>query len=60
MINLHFHWAWIPFVILIIVGLFFLFRDRGEDPVGFGALGGCLTFLVCLLAALVIGGIWLW
>jgi hypothetical protein len=27
---------------------------------GFNAFGGCLIFLVCILAALVIGGIWLW
>jgi hypothetical protein len=60
MINLHFHWAWIPFVILIIVGLFFFFRENGKDPMGFNAFGGCLIFLVCILAALVIGGIWLW
>ena len=60
MIDLHFHWAWIPFVILILLGLFLCFRDTDNDPYGIGAAGGCLMFLVCIAVALIIGGIWLW
>ena len=60
MIDLHFHWAWILFVILISIGLYFFFRNKGNDSYGIGAFGDGIIFLLCILAAMVVGGIWLW
>lgn len=64
MLNLTFHWAWIPFVIVIIIGIIAFWKlsgDSGDGPAaGLGSVAGCGVFLFALAVALVIGGIWLW
>lgn len=62
MINLHFHWAWIPIIIIIIVASILSNKatsGNGEDY-GIGGIMGCAIWLVALLICAVIGGIWLW
>jgi hypothetical protein len=64
MIDLHFHWAWIPFVIVLVIGIiaFFRFSNDGDSgpAAGLSVAVGCGAFLIALVVALVIGGIWLW
>ena len=64
MLTLNFHWAWIPFVFLIIIGIIAFFKlsgDSGDGPAaGIGVAVGCGAFLLALAVALIIGGIWLW
>lgn len=60
MINLHFHWAWIPMVILVIVGLFFLVKREENDRYGVGGCFNFSVFIICIMASLIIGGIWIW
>jgi hypothetical protein len=64
MIDLHFHWAWIPFAVVLLAGiiaLFYFLNDDDRGPAaGLSGLVGCCLFLIALVVALVIGGIWLW
>ena len=63
MINLHFHWAWIPFVVVLLIGIIALFCFLNDDDrgpaVGLSVAVGCGVFLIAIVVALVIGGIWL-
>jgi len=64
MVTLTFHWAWILIVILVIVGIacfiYFSNDDRGGIGSGIRSVFGCFLFVLCILIAAVLGGIFIW
>lgn len=61
MINLNFHWAWIPIIALIIIGIWFFNKQSNDsDQFGLGTAFGCFGCILCFLVALVLGGIFIW
>ncbi len=61
MISLHFHWAWLLIAVIVIAGVAYAIRSGKEsDPYGVGAAVGCFVLIVAVLAAAVIGGIFIW
>lgn len=64
MIDIHFHWSWLliaaVLIIAIIIAWPFLNSDDRGPAAGLGCLVGGVIILVALLAAAVIGGIFIW
>ena len=61
MISLHFHWAWLLIAAIVIAGVSYAVKaSSGRDTYGIGAAVGCFVLVVAILAALVIGGIFIW
>ena len=60
MINIHIHWAVIAMAIIIIAGIVVCYRFSKDDNFGLNTIAGVAFLLVCILAALVLGGIFIW
>ena len=61
MIDIHLHWAWLLIAVIVIAGVAFMVKQNNEtDQYGIGAAFGCFVFIVAVLAAAVIGGIFIW
>lgn len=64
MIDIHLHWAWLLIAAIVIIGICVAYpylRDRNEGIGGaVGGVIGCAIIVVAVLAALVIGGIFIW
>ena len=60
MITLNFHWAWLPIVIFIIMGVVSYYYYSKDDRLGLNTAVGVIILIICLLFAAVIGGIFIW
>ena len=64
MIDIHLHWAWLLIAAIVIIGICvaYPYLKESTDGIGAGIAGafGCAIIVVAVLAALVIGGIFIW
>ncbi len=63
MITLNFHWAWLVMAALIVLGVvaYVRYYDNGSSlDNGIRMLFGIEALVLCVLLALVIGGIFIW
>lgn len=64
MIDIHLHWAWLLVAAVVIIGICiaYPYLKNSDEGIG-GAVGsviGCAIVVVAILAALALGGIFIW
>lgn len=64
MIDIHLHWAWLLMAAVVIVGICtFWYYEHDDDcgpASGIRTVFGLAILIVCVLVALVLGGIFIW